>query len=158
MELYLALGSNLGDREAFIRQALDMLEIHFGKCKRLSDIIESESWGFDAPPFLDCVAVYDIDYRSPDGAENARKVLGICKDIERSLGRRDERLHDDHGRRIYHDRTIDIDILFHGTDRVNMPDLVIPHPLIAEREFILNPLRQVVSDEICRAFSDIFNK
>ena len=158
MELYLALGSNLGDREAFIRQALDMLEIHFGKCKRLSDIIESESWGFDAPPFLDCVAVYDIDYRSPDGAENARKVLGICKDIERSLGRKEERLHDDHGRRIYHDRTIDIDILFHGTDRVNMPDLVIPHPLIAAREFILNPLRQVVSDEICRTFSDIFNK
>ena len=158
MELYLALGSNLGDRAAFIRQALDMLEIHFGKCKRLSDIIESESWGFDAPPFLDCVAVYDIDYRSPDGAENARKVLGICKDIERSLGRKEERLHDDHGRRIYHDRTIDIDILFHGTDRVNMPDLVIPHPLIAAREFILNPLRQVVSDEISIAFSDIFNK
>lgn len=158
MELYLALGSNLGDRAAFIRQALDMLEIHFGKCKRLSDIIESESWGFDAPPFLDCVAVYDIDYRSPDGAENARKVLGICKDIERSLGRKEERLHDDHGRRIYHDRTIDIDILFHGTDRVNMPDLVIPHPLIAAREFILNPLRQVVSDEICSTFSDIFNK
>ena len=158
MELYLALGSNLGDRAAFIRQALDMLEIHFGKCKRLSDIIESESWGFDAPPFLDCVAVYDIDYRSPDGAENARKVLGICKDIERSLGRKEERLHDDHGRRIYHDRTIDIDILFHGTDRVNMPDLVIPHPRIAAREFILNPLRQVVSDEICSTFSDIFNK
>ena len=74
------------------------------------------------------------------------------------MGRKDERLYDDQGKRIYHDRIIDIDILFFGSSCVNMPDLVIPHPLIAAREFILNPLRQVVSDEICSTFSDIFNK
>ena len=158
MELYLALGSNLGDRAAYIGRALDMLQDHFGRHIRISEMMESESWGFDAPPFLDCVAVYGIDCSDRDISEYARTVLAICKDIEHSMGRKDERLYDDQGKRIYHDRIIDIDILFLGSSRVNMPDLVIPHPLIAVREFILNPLRQVVSDEICRAFSDIFNK
>lgn len=158
MEIYLALGSNLGDRRRNILDALGMLDRLLGTVHdRLSSILESESWGFEAPPFLDAVAVYRI----PDPGDPyafAESLLGMCKEVERAMGRKDGPLFDEGGKRVYHDRTIDVDILFLGRYIVDTPQLSIPHPLISERDFILAPLKEVLSDEIRSAFGTIFRE
>ena len=129
-ELVLLLGTNLGDREANIRQALEALDKALGGRRvKLSRIIETETCGFDGPPFLNAVVVY----RSARKPEN---VLRICKRIERSMGRTDAPEYAPDGSRVYHNRIIDIDILFYGEHSVSTPQLSIPHPQIHSRPFV----------------------
>ena len=129
-ELVLLLGTNLGDREANIRRALEALDKAFGGRRvKISDIIETEACGFDGPPFLNAVVVY----RSARKPEN---VLKICKQIERSMGRTDAPEYAPDGSRVYHNRIIDIDILFYGEHSVSTPQLSIPHPQVHSRPFV----------------------
>ena len=129
-ELVLLLGTNLGDREANIRRALEALDKAFGGRRvKLTKIIETEACGFDGPPFLNAVVVY----RSARKPEN---VLKICKQIERSMGRTDAPEYASDGSRIYHNRIIDIDILFYGEHSVSTPQLTIPHPQVHSRPFV----------------------
>ncbi|MBQ2544331.1 MAG: 2-amino-4-hydroxy-6-hydroxymethyldihydropteridine diphosphokinase [Bacteroidales bacterium] len=129
-ELVLLLGTNLGDREENIRRALEALDKAFGGRRvKISDIIETEACGFDGPPFLNAVVVY----RSARKPEN---VLRICKRIERSMGRTDTPEYAPDGSRIYHNRIIDIDILFYGEHFVSTPQLSIPHPQVHSRPFV----------------------
>ncbi len=129
-ELVLLLGTNLGDREENIRRALEALNKAFGGRRvKISDIIETEACGFDGPPFLNAVVVY----RSARKPEN---VLKICKQIERSMGRTDAPEYAPDGSRIYHNRIIDIDILFYGEHSVSTPQLSIPHPQVHSRPFV----------------------
>ena len=129
-ELVLLLGTNLGDREENIRRALEALDKAFGGRRvKLSRIIETEACGFDGPPFLNAVVVY----RSARKPEN---VLKICKQIERSMGRTDAPEYAPDGSRIYHNRIIDIDILFYGEHSVSTPQLSIPHPQVHSRPFV----------------------
>ena len=129
-ELVLLLGTNLGDREENIRRALEALDKAFGGRRvKISDIIETEACGFDGPPFLNAVVVY----RSARKPEN---VLKICKQIERSMGRTDAPEYASDGSRIYHNRIIDIDILFYGEHSVSTPQLTIPHPQVHSRPFV----------------------
>ena len=129
-ELVLLLGTNLGDREENIRQALEALDKAFGGRRvKISDIIETEACGFNGPPFLNAVVVY----RSARKPEN---VLKICKQIERSMGRTDAPEYAPDGSRIYHNRIIDIDILFYGEHSVSTPQLSIPHPQVHSRPFV----------------------
>ena len=94
-ELVLLLGTNLGDREENIRQALEALDKAFGGRRvKISDIIETEACGFDGPPFLNAVVVY----RSARKPEN---VLKICQQIERSSGRTDAPAYAPAGSRVY---------------------------------------------------------
>ena len=129
-ELVLLLGTNLGDREENIRRALEALNKAFGGRRvKISDIIETEACGFDGPPFLNAVVVY----RSARKPEN---VLRICKRIERSMGRTDAPEYAPDGSRVYHNRIIDIDILFYGEHSVSTPQLSIPHPQVHSRPFV----------------------
>ena len=129
-ELVLLLGTNLGDREANIRRALEALDKAFGGRRvKLTKIIETEACGFDGPPFLNAVVVY----RSARKPEN---VLKICKQIERSMGRTDAPEYASDGSRVYHNRIIDIDILFYGEHSVSTPQLTIPHPQVHSRPFV----------------------
>ena len=129
-ELVLLLGTNLGDREDNIRQALEALDKAFGGRRvKLTKIIETEACGFDGPPFLNAVVVY----RSARKPEN---VLKICKQIECSMGRTDAPEYASDGSRIYHNRIIDIDILFYGEHSVSTPQLSIPHPQVHSRPFV----------------------
>ena len=129
-ELVLLLGTNLGDREENIRRALEALDKAFGGRRvKLSRIIETEACGFDGPPFLNAVVVY----RSARKPEN---VLRICKRIERAMGRTDAPEYASDGSRIYHNRIIDIDILFYGEHSVSTPQLTIPHPQVHSRPFV----------------------
>lgn len=128
-ELYLLLGTNLGDREANIKKALEALDKAFnGRRLRTTGIMETQACGFDGPPFLNVVAVYS-------SARKPETILLICKKIERSMGRRDAPEYDARGHRIYHNRIIDIDILSYGNIEVKTPELTIPHPQVKDRPF-----------------------
>ena len=136
-DVYFSLGSNLGDRQARIEEALRRLDKALGRpYEALSSIIETPAWGFDGPPFLNCV----VRYRS---ARRPETLLHICKRIERAMGRRGVPEYDAGGRRIYRDRPIDIDILLYGDLTVDTPELKIPHPLMRQREFIMRPLAEI---------------
>lgn len=136
-ELTLLLGSNLGDRRAYIDAALAALDKALGGRRiKTTQVIETEACGFEAPPFLNAAAVY-FSARKP------ATILKICKKIERSLGRTDAPEYAADGSRIYHNRTIDIDILLYGNLRVNTRDLKIPHPQVKERPFVKELLRQL---------------
>lgn len=129
-KLYLALGSNLGDRERNITRALELLDIRFnGHALAISPMMETKAIGFDGKDFINCVALYDC-------GSDPYEVLDICKSIERQMGRTDEREYDAEGRRVYHDRIIDIDILMYGDRKIDSDRLVLPHPQVETRPYI----------------------
>jgi 2-amino-4-hydroxy-6-hydroxymethyldihydropteridine diphosphokinase len=122
---YIGLGSNLGDREATILRAADLVD-----ASRLSTIRETEPWGYeDQPRFLNAVAEVETEL-SP------RAVLDRLLDVERELGRRRD------GPR-WGPRTIDLDLLLYGDLVVDEPGLTVPHARLAERLFVLEPLAEL---------------
>lgn len=128
-QVYLSLGTNLGNRQKNISKAVALL--NFFLCRKydaLSETIETKAVGFDGPDFLNCVARYTVR-RSPES------LLRTCKRIERLMGRRDAPEYDKNGRRIFHDRIIDIDILYYGNLEMSTPELTIPHPRLKDRPF-----------------------
>ena len=131
MDVYLGLGSNLGDRRAHLARALEMLPTHGVLVVRVSPVVESPAMlPDDAPtdwnqPFLNLVA----QCRTAAAPED---VLAALKTIERELGRVDR------GR--WAPRPIDLDILLWGRETFATEKLRVPHPGIAERAFVLTPL------------------
>lgn len=153
-ELYLGLGSNLGDREANINAALALLETALGcAAKAVSRIIETKSWGFEAHAFLNCVALYELeaDVRNPE--KEGTEILDICKKIEAQLGRTDAQATKDG---VFRSRPIDVDILFYGRERICTPRLTVPHLDMKKRDFVMLPLREIASEDIRREFPEIF--
>lgn len=128
-ELYLLLGTNLGDRQANINEALMRLNKVFGSPVKQSPVIETEACGFVAPPFLNAIVVYN-------SARRPETILKICKQAERAMGRTDAPEYAPDGSRIYHNRIIDIDILFYGNIQMATPELTIPHPQVESRAFV----------------------
>jgi len=119
---YVGLGSNLGDREGTILAAAGRLGPH-----RLSPIVETEPWGYaDQPRFLNAVAALETELPP-------RALLDRLLEVERELGRVRE------GPR-YGPRTIDLDLLLYGDAVIDEPGLTVPHPRLAERLFVLEPL------------------
>ena len=139
-KLYLALGSNIGARQANIMSALSFLNGYLGRYEALSDIITTEACGFDGPEFLNCVARYS-SRKSP------ASILAICKDIERRMGRTEQPQYAPDGTRIYHNRIIDIDILMYGKVQMDTPELTIPHPQVETRPFVRPLLDQVMKND-----------
>jgi len=119
---YVGLGANLGDREETILAAAERLGP-----RRLSPIVETEPWGFaDQPRFLNAVAELETEL-------TPRALLDRLLEIERELGRT-------RGGPRYGPRTIDLDLLLYGDEVVEEPGLTVPHPRLAERLFVLEPL------------------
>ena len=146
VELYLSLGSNQGDRRLNIEHAVSMLNIELKKpYKAISSILETEPWGFESEnKFLNAVVLYELDLPEGYNAEaEGLMVLEICKDIERKLGRTGEPQYDEKGERIYTSRPIDIDILLFGDDRIECPELTVPHKFMYERDFVMIPLKEI---------------
>lgn len=169
MEVYLGLGSNEGCREEHIETAIVALENAFdAPCLRISSLIETKAWGFEsAKDFLNSVVVFDVDLEhfrkeyapaedNPDMEQTAGLILRICKSVEKMCGRRRNSHIDENGRKIYHDRPMDVDILFMGTEEIDNEELTIPHIEMNIRDFVMIPLREVVSEEIKTKFPDIF--
>lgn len=138
-DVYLSIGTNLGDREANIAEALSLLDKAVGRpWSALSSIMETPSWGFEGQPFLNCA----VRYRT---GLSPFTLLRICKRIERKMGRRDAPEYASDGTRVYHDRIIDIDILLCGDEVVDTPELKVPHPLISQRDFVKIPLSEILT-------------
>ena len=152
ISLYLSLGSNLGDREENIRKALSLLDEELKTPYRaVSSFIETEPWGFESDErFINAVVLYEIEL--PDDfepEEEGLRILRICKKTERILGRTKEPEYDDNGNRLYKSRTIDVDILLLGEERVDCEELTIPHKLMEKRDFVMVPLRQIMNRNEC---------
>lgn len=158
MEIYLSLGSNLGDRAGNIHEALQKLNDAFGMgYSKLSKIMETPSWGFEGNDFLNCAVLYLIPDCGMNPELHSLSILRICKSIESEMGRDIKLEFDRSGQRIYKNRIIDIDILFYGTFSIHTPSLTIPHPLIPERDFVLRPLGEIVSNKILNIFGNILH-
>lgn len=125
----IALGSNLGDRAGNLRAAVAALEEAHLTVTGRSSVWETAPVPADQPAFLNAVVTAET-WRSPSS------LLAVLKEIEHRLGRRPERR--------WGPRPIDLDILFYGRERVETPELTIPHPAILERSFVLAPLAEVL--------------
>ena len=157
VNVYLGLGSNLGERELNLLKAVNLLDGAFGTHpERISRIMETPSWGFDGPDFLNMCVLYRLP-RLLSAEEHAMEILHQVKEVEQSLGRDlSEPLFDKDGNRIYQNRIIDIDILCYGNFTIKNKDLIIPHPHIAERDFAKKPLLEISKPEIREAFPELF--
>ena len=135
MIVYLGIGTNLGDREANLRRAIELLHERVGECMACSSIYRSAPQGFVSEnEFANIVAIYETNC-SPE------ELLHITQQIEREMGRT-QKSHNG----IHYDRVIDIDLLkaYEG-DReivVQTPTLSLPHPRMEERDFVMVPLHE----------------
>lgn len=134
----IGLGSNQGCREFYLALSIRLIEWEVGSVVQSSSVIETPSWGFEAPSFLNQVIVVDT------GLPPLR-LLDALQSIERRLGRTQKSAVVD-GKPVYHDRTIDLDILDYDGMRYQDDRLTLPHPRVAEREFVLAPLRELGID------------
>ncbi len=147
VDLYLSLGSNMGDREANIETAISLLNIELRTpYKAVSSLLETEPWGFESEQkFLNAAVHYELRLKRGYNPEaEGLMILEICKDIERRLGRTGGPEYGEGGERIYHSRPIDIDILLFGEHRIDCPELTVPHKLMNERDFVMVPLKQIL--------------
>lgn len=142
MLIYFGIGTNLGDREANLRTALQLLHERVGECIACSSVYRSAPQGFVSEnEFANVVVVCRTDY-SPE------EVLLITQQIEREMGRTEKSVNG-----VYHDRVIDIDLLQAGIGsresgiqtqvECNTDTLTLPHPRMHERDFVMIPLREV---------------
>lgn len=131
-KLYLSLGSNEGDRELLLRSAIDAIGQLIGPVDSISPFVETEPWGFESPhPFVNTALSVETSLPAMD-------VLERTQSIERQLGRRRKSIA---GR--YEDRPIDIDLLLYGDLVLTSERLILPHPLLPERLFVLEPLAEI---------------
>lgn len=131
---FLGLGSNMGDRQRTISQAMEEIGHRIGRVVAMSSLYETDPWGYKSEnKYINAVVAVDTEL-SPRG------LLAHTQAIERLLGR-DSKTVDG----AYHDRTMDIDILLYDDVTVDETDLKIPHPRMGERDFVMNPLKEVMA-------------
>lgn len=131
--VYLGLGTNLGHRRQNLRRALKLLA-RAGTIARASSIYETEPQGYaDQPWFLNTVCRLDT-------ALSPSELLKLVKEVEREGGRQETFRNGP--------RTIDVDILLYDGVVLELPDLQIPHPRLAERAFVLVPLAEIAGDVV----------
>jgi 2-amino-4-hydroxy-6-hydroxymethyldihydropteridine diphosphokinase len=141
---YLGLGSNVGDRAAQLQLAVDGLAARAGRVVAISPVYETEPVGGPPQPdYLNAVVAVETGL-SP------RELLRVAKELEAEAGREPppgpgvspEEIAD----RRWGPRPLDVDVLMIGAERVDEPDLVVPHPRIHQRAFVLAPLADVAPD------------
>ena len=165
----MGLGSNLGDREQQLRQAVRLVDERVGRVVRQSSFIQTEPWGFQSEHLFLNAAICCLTDKTP------REVLQLTQQIERDLGK--TKAHATHrpssipphpssilhhpssilhhpssilhlpSSLLHHDRPIDIDILLYDDWKVDEPDLKIPHPLMHQRDFVMIPLKEILTEQ-----------
>lgn len=137
-EVFLLLGSNLGNRELFLKQAIDYISAEIAPVVKKSSVYETQSWGkTDAPDYLNQVIFLKTAF-------NPIAVLEKVLNIENKLGR--------HREEKWGSRIIDIDILFFDQQIINEPGLIVPHPELQKRRFTLEPLAEIAPDWVHPVF------
>ncbi|MGL4805219.1 MAG: 2-amino-4-hydroxy-6-hydroxymethyldihydropteridine diphosphokinase [Bacteroidales bacterium] len=133
-KVYLGLGTNLGDMESNLRNALLEIQKRVGSVTSQSAFYLTEPWGFDSEnKFLNMVVEVETTLAP-------FKLLSVTQSIEKELGRLTKSKDG-----IYSDRLIDIDILFYGQEIITDAVLTIPHPLLHKRDFVLKPLKEIAT-------------
>ncbi len=133
-KVILSLGTNLGDRELNLQCAIKSIMDNIGFDVNLSHIYETEPWGFECnESFLNMVLSVNTNL-------DPEHLLKMCMKIEKEMGRKRT------GSGGYEARIIDIDILFYEDLVISKKGLIIPHPYIQMRRFILEPLTELASD------------
>jgi 2-amino-4-hydroxy-6-hydroxymethyldihydropteridine diphosphokinase len=134
---YVGLGANLGDREATIRRAVELVgELDGVAVVGVSSLRETEPWGpVEQPRYLNGAVAVETDLPP-------RELLEALLDVERRLGR----ARDDEER--WGPRTIDLDLLLYGDLVLDEPGLDVPHPRLHERKFALEPLAELAPDAL----------
>ena len=133
-KIYLSIGSNKGNRYSFIKEALRLIRKDIGKVILMSKIYETKSWGFHSDDFLNICIMIKSELLPAE-------LLNKLKNIEDRIGRIRN------STKILA-REIDIDILFYSDKIVDHKDLIIPHPRLHLRNFVLYPLNDIASDFI----------
>lgn len=128
---YLGLGTNVGNKRRNMITAAALLAERVGDILALSGFYETEPWGFESENFFLNAAVKLKTSFSP------LEVLQITLQIEKELGRTEK------SNGVYHDRIIDIDILLYEDEVLQIPELTLPHPLMHERKFVMDPLAEI---------------
>ena len=128
---YLGLGTNVGNKRRNMITAAALLAERVGDILALSGFYETEPWGFESENFFLNAAVKLKTSFSP------LEVLQITQQIEKEWGRTEK------SNGVYHDRIIDIDILLYGDEVLQIPELTLPHPLMHERKFVMDPLAEI---------------
>ena len=132
--VFLALGTNLGDKQQNIHRALDAINAQVGHILKTSSVIETAPLGFQSDnTFLNAVILCETDLLP-------LQLLHRTQQIERQMGRTTKSVNG-----IYHDRIIDIDILLYDDLTLSTPELTIPHPRMSQRDFVMTPLREISS-------------
>ena len=133
--VYLGLGTNIGNRRGNLVKAASLLAERVGDILALSGFMETEPWGFESENLFLNAAIKMETPLTPD------ELLSATQAIEREMGR--EKKSDG----TYHDRVIDIDILLYDNRVIEHPGLIVPHPLMQERLFVMAPLAEIAPFE-----------
>ena len=133
-KVYFSIGSNKGNRYKLIYEAIDKIDISIGRVEKKSSIYETKSWGFKSNNFYNtCLLI--------ESSLSVELILNKILKIEKDMGRLNSRDQ-------YIDRCIDIDILFVEDIIVKSKDLIIPHPRLHLRKFVLTPMLDLMPDLI----------
>lgn len=135
--VYLSLGTNIGNKEKQMNEAIERIETQIGDVASRSTFYVTEPWGFESEnSFLNAAVKIETEL-------SADEVLKETQNIEREMGRMEK---SEKGK--YKDRIIDIDILMYGTSIIDSPNLTIPHKFMKERRFVLEPLAEIASEVV----------
>lgn len=136
-KVYLGLGTNLGDKEANLNAAILEIKKRIGEVTSLSAFYLTEPWGFTSEhTFLNAVCEVETGC-------TPLEILKVTQEIERELGRTKKSV-----KGIYSDRLIDIDLLLYDDVCLNLPELVLPHPFMHKRSFVMEPLAEIAPDVV----------
>lgn len=128
----IGLGGNIGDIQSTLLKAIQLIEIAIGPVFKKSATYQTEAWGVkDQPAFLNEVVSVKTNL-------DPTQVLSTCLSIEKKLGR--NRLN----AQKWHQRVIDIDVLFYDDQIIDLPQLEVPHPHLHHRNFVLVPLLEIM--------------
>ena len=134
MSIFIALGSNLGNKEKNLKDALKLLEKKGVRVHRVSGFIRTRPYGVtDQPDFLNAVAEIETD-KSP------AELLQLLLQTEQEMGRKRVRR--------WGERNIDLDLLLYEDRIIDLPELRVPHPDMQNRDFVLYPLAQIAPDTV----------
>lgn len=134
-KVYLGLGTNMGDKEANLRTAVRLINDWIGKVTSLSSFYRTAPWGF----------VSDNDFLNATACSETLldplEVLHLTQAIEKEMGRTTKSVEG-----MYSDRPIDIDLLMYDDTVMQTPELTLPHPLMGERSFVMDPLAEIAGE------------
>ena len=131
--IYLSIGTNIGERLLNIEKASELISNRLGVIRSVSSTYETGAWGYisDNRYYNNCLSL--------STSLSPQDLLSEIKSIEMSMGR----VRNSDG---YSDRIIDIDLLFYGSEVIDIPGLKVPHPRLGERKFVLVPLLEIAPD------------